>query len=32
MIDRFLLKFFGALDYISSFIDKLFEDKKKKKK
>ena len=32
MIDKYIYKFFGALDYVSYFIDKLFEDKKKKKK
>ena len=31
MIDKYIYKFFGALDYVSSFIDKLFEDKKKVK-
>jgi len=32
MIDKFLYTFFAKLDYMSSWIDKLFEDKKKKKK
>ena len=32
MIDKYIYKFFGALDYVSSFIDKLFKDKKKNKK
>ena len=32
MIDKYIYKFISALDNFSSFIDKLFEDKKKKKK
>jgi hypothetical protein len=32
MIDKFLYTFFAKLDSVSSWIDKLFEDRKKKKK
>jgi hypothetical protein len=32
MIDKYIYKFFDALDYVCSFIDKLFKDTKKKKK
>ena len=32
MIDKYLYKFFGALDRVAGLIDKLFTPKKQKKK
>jgi len=32
MIDKFIYSFFDKLDYMCSWIDKLFEKKKKKSK
>jgi|TARA_B100000900_G_scaffold176630_1_gene149809 hypothetical protein len=32
MIDKFIYSFFGALDKVSGFIDKLFTPKRQKKR